>query len=334
MQSILTLRKRALLIAALIVFSSCHHASSPKVNFTGHWTNGLEDYILDASTDSTWVFPGGNFHEGGLSFGVKLHSNGQYIICPVSEIDTDYKFPTDPSAGKIGDKIVYKNVDTNRVILIESRKGDIHDVLLNVDTTVELGKFYERNQVIYDLSGVYQKTDSKQTIVFAAEPGHVEGLTQGNTYTIETTYDNPTNVLTFGESSHLWYERNEDTLVLYNAVRGGDEDWTRGEALMTLHRISRIDLPEYDGRNGKYSFASTEVMLPGILCFFSKDQLRIMRNEIYARKGFIFSAPDLKAYFGSKPWYAPRFASVDNKLTALEKLNVEIIKQFEIHGLK
>jgi hypothetical protein len=147
MQSIFTLRKRAFLIVALIVFSSCHHASSPKVNFSGHWTNGLEDYKLDAATDSTWVFPGGNFHEGGLSFGVKLNRYGQYIICPASEIDTNYRFQTDPNTGKIGDKIVYKEVDTSRIILIESRKGDIHDVLLNIDTTVELVKFYERNRV-------------------------------------------------------------------------------------------------------------------------------------------------------------------------------------------
>jgi hypothetical protein len=59
-----------------------------------------------------------------------------------------------------------------------------------------------------------------------------------------------------------------------------------------------------------------------------------MRNEIYARKGFIFTAPDLKSYFGSKPWYVPRYASVDQKLTPLEKLNVEIIKQFEMRGFK
>ena len=35
-------------------------------------------------------------------------------------------------------------------------------------------------------------------------------------------------------------------------------------------------------------------------------EIRVARNEIYARHGRIFSDPDLNAYFRSQSWYTPR----------------------------
>lgn len=35
----------------------------------------------------------------------------------------------------------------------------------------------------------------------------------------------------------------------------------------------------------------------------SPDQLRLLRNEIFARNGHSFDSEDLRSYFGSKPWY-------------------------------
>lgn len=39
----------------------------------------------------------------------------------------------------------------------------------------------------------------------------------------------------------------------------------------------------------------------------SKEQLRLARNEIYARHGRIFTAADLQQYFAGKSWYYPRY---------------------------
>lgn len=52
-------------------------------------------------------------------------------------------------------------------------------------------------------------------------------------------------------------------------------------------------------------------------------QIRIMRNEIFARHGYIFKSEDLKAHFSSLPWYKPQFDNVDDKLTEIEKLNIK-----------
>ncbi|MFZ1808384.1 MAG: YARHG domain-containing protein [Cyclobacteriaceae bacterium] len=61
----------------------------------------------------------------------------------------------------------------------------------------------------------------------------------------------------------------------------------------------------------------------------SADELRLMRNEIFARYGYIFSSKGLSDYFETKRWYKPTNANVDDKLTAIDKSNIEQILKFE-----
>ncbi len=61
----------------------------------------------------------------------------------------------------------------------------------------------------------------------------------------------------------------------------------------------------------------------------SAKELRIMRNEIYARHGWNFSSADLKEYFSSKPWYKPAKDNSQIVLSDLETINVEILKDEE-----
>jgi hypothetical protein len=59
----------------------------------------------------------------------------------------------------------------------------------------------------------------------------------------------------------------------------------------------------------------------------SKSDLRIAKNEIFARKGRYFEAADLKAHFGHFAWYAPN--TWDPKLNSIEEANVALIDRFE-----
>ena len=61
---------------------------------------------------------------------------------------------------------------------------------------------------------------------------------------------------------------------------------------------------------------------------FSKGELRLARNEIYARHGFIFQSNDLKSYFNSQDWYIPD-SSYGGNLSSIEKYNVDFIKSYE-----
>ncbi len=56
-------------------------------------------------------------------------------------------------------------------------------------------------------------------------------------------------------------------------------------------------------------------------------EMRIARNEIFARKGRIFRSSDLQDHFGRMPWYQPRHAEV--RLNAIEKANVTLIQAAE-----
>jgi len=58
-------------------------------------------------------------------------------------------------------------------------------------------------------------------------------------------------------------------------------------------------------------------------------ELRIMRNEIFARHGYIFKLPELRDYFMRQSWYVPRSEDVTNSLSPVEKENIELIKRYE-----
>ena len=83
---------------------------------------------------------------------------------------------------------------------------------------------------------------------------------------------------------------------------------------------------------GRWPWTSQRLIRPGELRPLSPGELELMRNEIYARHGWIFNRPDLRNYFESQPWYRPRsdnaFYSnrqVETELTPLERKNIQII---------
>lgn len=60
----------------------------------------------------------------------------------------------------------------------------------------------------------------------------------------------------------------------------------------------------------------------------SNGELRLARNEIYARHGYIFNSEELQNYFNSQNWYIPD-PSYDGHLSTVEKANVDFIKSYE-----
>lgn len=60
----------------------------------------------------------------------------------------------------------------------------------------------------------------------------------------------------------------------------------------------------------------------------SSAELRVARNEIFARHGYIFKTAKLQNYFNSMDWYSPN-PGYDGSLSSLEKSNVDLIKAYE-----
>ncbi|HEY0405781.1 MAG TPA: YARHG domain-containing protein [Pyrinomonadaceae bacterium] len=72
--------------------------------------------------------------------------------------------------------------------------------------------------------------------------------------------------------------------------------------------------------------ALTEKMLRGL----SLHELRLLRNEVYARHGRVFGPGWLQQYFDSQPWYSPREeGQKPTELSAIEKQNIDIIVAYE-----
>ena len=64
----------------------------------------------------------------------------------------------------------------------------------------------------------------------------------------------------------------------------------------------------------------------------SKEELKIARNEIYARHGRMFQDDSLQAYFNSCSWYTPSIAPEDFKesmLNEVEIANRDLIVSYE-----
>ena len=83
----------------------------------------------------------------------------------------------------------------------------------------------------------------------------------------------------------------------------------------------------YDGR-----FANDPKLDPWDVAAIPADELRRVRNEIYARHGRPFQTDDMKAYFAAQPWYKADPAYTDDRLTANDKANAALIQSFEDDG--
>ena len=83
---------------------------------------------------------------------------------------------------------------------------------------------------------------------------------------------------------------------------------------------------------GRWPWTSQRLIRPEELFPLSLGELELMRNEIYARHGWVFKRPDLRNYFESQPWYRPRSDNayysnrqVEAELTPIERRNLQII---------
>lgn len=61
----------------------------------------------------------------------------------------------------------------------------------------------------------------------------------------------------------------------------------------------------------------------------SASQLRLLRNEIYARHGYVFKSKELNDYFSQKSWYYPEPNLKEVELSGLEKENLDWIQYYE-----
>ena len=136
--------------------------------------------------------------------------------------------------------------------------------------------------------------------------------------------------------------------VLIRLFSGGDEatstvDWytvnsyTGRGTDINGNSIDIMNPPSSSASNydsGEYIFpnSDSEYLTESDLSSMSSEELRIARNEIYARYGRMFKDQALQNYFNSKSWYTPSIRPEDfneHWLNEYEKANAKLIKSFE-----
>jgi Caspase domain/YARHG domain len=93
--------------------------------------------------------------------------------------------------------------------------------------------------------------------------------------------------------------------------------------------VALIDRTEPPGPQSDFLIPDSDrrILAPSELKRLSKEELRIARNEIFARRGRYFEAPDLKARFERFSWYSPN--TWNPKLNSIEQANVALMDQVE-----
>jgi hypothetical protein len=78
----------------------------------------------------------------------------------------------------------------------------------------------------------------------------------------------------------------------------------------------------------RFGYANRILLNDKLFRKMKKSTLRVMRNSILAKHGYMFSSRDLADYFASQPWFSPRPSNdgVNDELSLVESLNIELIK--------
>lgn len=243
----------------------------------------------------------------------------------------------------------------NTLIMVEREGGKIYNILTQINTQQAEWHLIDLHDV---LDGLYTTPDGKQYVF--GEPEMFEGIDSDTQdpgmFRLSNEDDHRHSAWNYrilygnGRISRGTYVEGQDQKMpgaggagaLMGPMEWGLNHTEAGLAGKVLHDEPTVDHhPEitedftltkmqnpFKGVDGFWAFASVRPLNLQMLIRFPKEILRLMRNEIFARHGEKFTSDkNLQAYFDRQPWY--KALANPTPLTALEKLNVSLIKAVE-----
>lgn len=272
------------------------------------WQNGCDFFKVFADDDESFKslfniknsnynpkrlhFFGGTYHEAGAYF-VLYHKSGKTFV------------------DDGGQEIVLK--EYNGTIWFE--KGT--DVL-----TFRNGQYVEQGMALI-LSGKYIDQNN-QTFEFSPD-----FKLNGKSYKFHIDWnDFPENIIMLGDKAYL-YEYSKDGVDLYNAKYVEEEGYPEPFYEKDKLAYQLKNLAFQDSNVEFFPYTSSSILNIDDLNLLSKEMLRIMRNEIYARHNREFKSEDLKALFEKRKGYKANSNFKENELNPIEVLNVRLIQSAE-----
>ena len=246
----------------------------------------------------------------------------------------------------------------NTYLMMEREDGKLYNILIQVTVEQPVWDFIDLHDM---LDGIYQSSDKKQYLF--GLPEMFEGVDEetrdpGLFDTINEQRDEVADYsfliqYGMGRMSHGGAFANTEGIeqpgaggagALMGPMEWGFNLTDEGLEGKVIHDEPTVDhMPSiteeftlkktqspYKGVDGIWAFASVRPLNRQMLTHFPKEILRLMRNEIFARHGERFSSDQtIQDYFDRQPWY--KASARPTPLTALEKLNVSLIKTIEEH---
>jgi len=146
-------------------------------------------------------------------------------------------------------------------------------------------------------------------------------------------YENLENVKIIG--NHFYSNKSNGEFMEYKT----DKSFSVGLLVENPWSYGGQNEPEFGQRYpdekiylpGNFTQASTQVLTTDSLILLNLKELKIMRNEIFARYNYKFKiGGEMDEYFSNKKWYHRINDRVDNWMTEIEKINIRLIKQVEL----
>lgn len=141
-------------------------------------------------------------------------------------------------------------------------------------------------------------------------------------YTIQGT--NKENKTEFSEDALLKGDETNVSVVLDMAAPEQEEEVQKE----TVVEKEVVYVPAETGDGYILPHSEYAYLSDGDLKGLSNTMLRLARNEIYARHGYIFESNELQRYFDGMAWYDADLY-YDGTLSSIEKANVDLIKLYE-----
>ncbi len=282
---------------------------------------------------------GSLWFNGALVYTATLHEGGKVIFDSTVEGE-ELEFMLVPVKGEPGTYTIAQG--PNDAMMIEEEG---HTVRLIQQEDLNILCFYDAKGTLYKLMSATAEEDNQKLNVenwMTLLRGDYT-MTDGTRVSIDWNKANvggtyvPIEAMTFnghttgilsidGEGTALngcmEVEFIKDGLCLYPV---GFDEYEFPHRLL----VDSFTLIESNPNYGCYDYVCNTLLHGSELNYFDKPTLRLMRNFILARRGYVFQSKDLKEYFEKEPWYRPAESNDDVQLSLLERLNIELIKYRE-----
>ncbi len=128
-----------------------------------------------------------------------------------------------------------------------------------------------------------------------------------------------------------WLQQYFDERYWYHAADRYDP---KGLSEIERKNLQLIDLIQRQQRRvaispGDMELFENKLIAEAMLRGLSLHELRLLRNEIYARHGRIFKTMWIQQYFGGQAWYDPKEEFKDEEISGSDKTNIETIVAYE-----